>query len=240
MNETLHIGDLTFEVRRSTRRRTVGLTVDRRGELVIHAHEDIAAAQLERWTRKKLVWVHRKLALKQRAAPAASQPEFVSGERLSYLGRSCPLKIVRELEAPLRFNGTHFWLRQDALRTAPEHFRRWYILAGHEWLIGRVDRLAQKTGTKASGLNIRELGFRWGSCGKNSVLYFDWRIMQLPVRLIDYVVVHELVHLGEPHHGESFWQAVERALPSWQRRREELEHRAAEFLVFGIRPTQPN
>jgi predicted metal-dependent hydrolase len=71
MSETLEIGDLIFEVRRSTRRRTLGLTVDRNGELVVHAPCSAAQEELTSWTRTKLLWVHRKLALKEAAKPRA-------------------------------------------------------------------------------------------------------------------------------------------------------------------------
>lgn len=66
---------------------------------------------------------------------------------------------------------------------------------------------------------MRELGFRWGSCGAGGKLYFHWRTMLLPPPLIEYVVVHELVHLLEPHHTPEFWTRVERAMPDFERRR---------------------
>ena len=79
-----------------------------------------------------------------------------------------------------------------------------------------------------------DLGFRWGSCGKNGVLRFNWRLLQLPVRLIDYVIVHELVHIQEPHHSPEFWQAIDRALPAWRTLKQALCGDATRFLVFGM------
>ena len=64
--------------------------------------------------------------------------------------------------------------------------------------------------------------FRWGSCGKNGVLFFNWKVLQLPVRLADYVIAHELVHLVEGHHGPAFWATLGRAMPDWQKRKEAL------------------
>lgn len=94
--------------------------------------------------------------------------------------------------------------------------------------------MARKTGTEASRIEVRALGFRWGSCGKNGVLFFNWRLLQLPVRLIDYIIVHELVHRQEPHHSPEFWQAIDRALPAWQKLKEALRSDATRFLVFGM------
>ena len=239
MSEMLEVGGLTFAVRRSLRRKTLGLTVDRGGELVIHSPENTTDHELTRWTRAKLLWVHRKLALKEELAPKVHEPEFVSGENFSYLGRNYRLKIVREPAEPLRFDGKHFWLAADARDEAEAHFRRWYTRTGRDWLSERTATLARKTGADASRIEVRELGFHWGSCGKNGVLFFNWRLLQLPVRLIDYIIVHELVHLQEPHHSPEFWRAIDRALPAWRKLKDALSGDAARFLVFGIDSCRP-
>lgn len=67
-----------------------------------------------------------------------------------------------------------------------------------------------------------EPGYRWGSCGRNDILFFNWKLMQPPPHLIDYVVAHELAHLLEPHHAPEFWSVLDRAMPDWRERREEL------------------
>ena len=234
MSETLEVGGLTFEVRRSLRRKTLGLTVDRGGELRLHVPENTPEQELARWTRSKLLWVHRALARKEALAPKVRVPEFVSGENFSYLGHNYRLKIVRDTTEPLRFDGKHFWLAAEARSEAEAHFRHWYICTGRDWLRERTTALARRTGTDASRIAVRDLGFRWGSCGKNGTLFFNWRLLQLPVRLIDYIIVHELVHLQELHHSPEFWQALERALPMWRQLKDALRSDGARFLVFGM------
>jgi predicted metal-dependent hydrolase len=233
MTETLRIGELNFEVRRSPRRRTLGLTVDRRGELVVYAPEMIADATLARWVAKKLLWVHRKLALKEDSTPKMRSPQFVSGEAFCYLGRRFRLKVVGQADEPLRFAVRQFVLRSDA-RPAEEHFRRWYAQNGSEWLRRRVQRLSHYVPKKPKRVEVRDLGFRWGSCGKNDVLFFNWKVLQLPVQLIDYVIMHELVHLSERHHGFAFWKALARALPDCEDRKRRLAAKAKDYLVFGL------
>ena len=234
MTETLQIGQLTFEVRRSFRRRTVGLTVDRGGELRVHAPEAFAVEDLRRWVNSKLVWVYQKLALKSETCLGVRTPEYESGETFSYLGRCYRLRVVANQEKPLRFDGRRFNLRSDIRWEALKHFRNWYVSAGTEWLKIRVGLLTRKTGATPLRIEVRELGYRWGSCGKKSVLYFNWKVLQLPVRLMDYVIAHELIHLEVPHHGPEFWLALERTLPDWRERKEELRTKAKDFLAFGI------
>ena len=141
MTETLQVGGLRFEVRRSERRKTLGLTVDRAGELVAHAPAATSADELSRWISKKLLWAHRKLALKQEAAPRMRGPEYVTGEAFCYLGRRYRLKIVELQKQPLQFDGSRFTLRRDA-QPAGSHFRQWYLQVGTPWLRRRADTLS--------------------------------------------------------------------------------------------------
>jgi predicted metal-dependent hydrolase len=233
MTETLQLGGLEFEVRRSDRRTTFGLTVDRSCELVVHVPPNASGDELSRWVSKKLLWVHRKLALKEQTAPKLHGPEFVSGESFSYLGRRYRLKLVQRQEHPLQFDGARFTLRRDA-GPAERHFRHWYISTGSDWVARRVEILSARTSSKPCRVEVRDLGFRWGSCGGNRVLYFNWKLLQLPVRLADYVIAHELVHLRERHHGPDFWAALSRAMPDWQKRKDALASQAKEYLVFGL------
>jgi hypothetical protein len=97
-----------------------------------------------------------------------------------------------------------------------------------------LDAVSQHTTRKPEKIEVRDLGFRWGSCGKGGVVYFNWKALQLPVRLVDYIIVHELVHLVEGHHGPEFWQALGRAMPDWQKRKDALADEAKDYLVFGL------
>ena len=92
------------------------------------------------------------------------------GETFCYLGRRYRLKIVDLQDEPLKFDGTRFTLRRDA-RPAEEHFRSWYITTGSDWLKRRVQFVSRRTSTRPLDVRVRELGFRWGSCGKNGVIF---------------------------------------------------------------------
>jgi hypothetical protein len=70
-------------------------------------------------------------------------------------------------------------------------------------------------GASPRSVQVRELGYLWGSWGHKGDLYFHWRVAMLPRTMIEYVVVHELVHLIEPNHTNAFWDRVERILSDW-------------------------
>jgi len=229
MNSVLTVDNLEFEVRRSPRRKTLGLTVDRAGELVVHSPETTSEAELHKWVAKKLLWVHQKLLLKKVHSGGVHRLEAVTGESIAYLGQNYRLKIVKDQTSPLQFDGQWFLLREDDRLDAPRHFQSWYQNAGAQWLNERVQFWEPKVGKAAAKIVVGDLGFRWGSCGKNSVLYFNWRLLQLPVFLVDYVVAHELVHFHELNHTPNFWRILGRVLPDWKERKDQLSHRSAEM-----------
>jgi predicted metal-dependent hydrolase len=233
MSEMVEVGGLNFEVRRSSRRRTLGLTVGRVGDVVVHVPLDTSSEDLSRWVTRKLLWVHRKLKLKKQTIRKMNAPEYVSGETFCYLGRRYKLKVVDSQDQALKFDGTHFTLRRDA-RPADEHFRRWYIATGSDWLKRRVQLVSKRTITTPLDVKVRELGYRWGSCSKNGVIFFNWKLLQLPVRLVDYVIAHELTHLAEANHDSAFFDALSRAMPDWKRRKDDLATRVNEYLMFGL------
>jgi predicted metal-dependent hydrolase len=83
----LRIGDLDFAVRESEQRRTVGITVDRDGSLLLHAPAGADQDALTAWARSKRGWVFRKLAEKHLLLPSSPAKDFVVGEGFDYLGR---------------------------------------------------------------------------------------------------------------------------------------------------------
>jgi predicted metal-dependent hydrolase len=75
---------------------------------------------------------------------------------------------------------------------------------------------------------IRDQRTRWGSCSSRGTLSFQYRLIRLPIPLLDYVVVHELCHLHHHHHGPTFWAAVAELLPDYERLRQLLKQYALE------------
>jgi predicted metal-dependent hydrolase len=94
-----------------------------------------------------------------------------------------------------------------------------------------VAELAPLLGAEPSAVLIREQRKRWGSADAQGVLRFNWRVVQAPTRLVDYVVAHELVHLRYPNHTRGFWAALGQVMPDYERRREELR-RLGRMMVW--------
>lgn len=221
MTAALNIDGLSFRVRRSARRATLGITVDRGGDLLVDAPTALSADRIEALVRSRLLWVHSKLARK-RQLMREREARYVPGEGHPYLGRRHRLLLVDGApDEPLRLAHGRFELARRERARGQEIFRDWYASRGREWLRERVDELAQRVTVAPKRVEVRDLGYRWGSCARG-VVYFHWKLMQLPPRLIEYVVAHELVHLRVQHHTPSFWRLLRRVLPDMADRKAAL------------------
>ncbi|MFP5302393.1 SprT family zinc-dependent metalloprotease [Cobetia sp. SIMBA_158] len=230
----LTIEDLSFEVRESSRRKTLAITVERDGELVIAAPTGTDTELVREFVGEKRLWIYQKLSQKAEKRRCLPQKEYVNGEGFLYLGRSYRLKRVPPAasSAPLKLAAGRFLLREDALPDAREHFIHWYTSRAQDWLTRKVEEHAQRMGVSPAGVKVQDLGYRWGSCGKGNRVYFHWKTILLPRHIAEYVVVHELVHLYEPHHTPAFWRRLERAMPDYEQRKSWLARHGIE--VEGI------
>lgn len=221
----IQVDDLQFAIRRSARRRTMQITVERTGELILSVPPDVGIDQIRKFVSEKRFWIYTKLAEKERLQRKVPRKEFVSGEGFLYLGRTHRLKLVDQQDVPLKLVNGRFALRRDTQADAREHFIRWYSERARVWLSGHVAEIQSRMEVAPAGVKVQDLGYRWGSCGKGNWLYFHWKAILLPARIAEYVVVHEIAHLLEPHHNPAFWLRVERAMPDYAQRRDWLaEH----------------
>jgi predicted metal-dependent hydrolase len=226
------VDDLQLTVKRSAKRRTMQITVERTGALVVSAPPSVGVAQLCDFVREKRFWIYTKLAEKQRLQHQIGHKEFIGGEGFLYLGRSYRLKLVKQQDTPLKLANGRFVLCQEAQANAREHFIRWYSEKAKLWLWGKVMSYQSRMEVAPTDVRVQDLGYRWGSCGKGARLYFHWKTILLPISIAEYVVVHEMAHLHEPHHTPAFWLRVERVMPDYAQRKSWLAENG--MVVEGI------
>jgi predicted metal-dependent hydrolase len=94
-----------------------------------------------------------------------------------------------------------------------------------------VQYFANLYGFVYRGIRISSARTRWGSCSSRGGLNFTWRLIQAPLPIIDYVVVHELAHLKVPNHSKAFWELVKNLLPDFAERRAWLKAHGRQLSV---------
>lgn len=102
----------------------------------------------------------------------------------------------------------------------------WWRKAGQRILPAMLDDWAKVMGVHVVKMRLTGARTRWGSCTAQGVISLSWRLLQVPRPLAEYVVVHELAHRRVFDHSPRFWREVERWLPDYEARRDELRTRA--------------
>ncbi|MEQ9104481.1 MAG: SprT family zinc-dependent metalloprotease [Rhodothermales bacterium] len=221
---------LTFHVV-PAKRTTLGIAVHPDGRVVVRAPLDADSEFIRSRIKRRARWITHQ----QRRFATFVQPlmekEYVSGETHRYLGGQYRLKIVRAdatLEA-VKLIGRFFEVHTN-LPNVPEHTRvlleAWYAEAARRHLHHRfVEAVAQmrRYGIGDPELVVRVMKRRWGSCTPTNRIMLNRWLVLAPTYCIDYVVIHELCHIIHPHHGRAFYQLLDRVLPDWRRRKEQLE-----------------
>lgn len=187
--------------------------------------------KLQEVLHKKSPWIMSKWYEFEEITASPTPKEFVSGEKFLYIGRSYRLKVEKKAieQSSLLFQQGRFIAIVSAKLTNDEVaeqlsplFMKWYILHGQNKLNERLRIFSPKMGVAPSKLQLKDQKMRWGSCAADQSIYINWRIMMAPMKVIDYVLVHEMGHLKYPNHSADFWQFVRSILPDYDERKEWL------------------
>lgn len=199
-----------------TKRKTIALQVTDDATLVVRAPFGVDDNTIIKVVQKHKEWIEKKKKEIETRDPKFSPKEFVNGEGFYYLGKYYKLEIVDNQKEPLKFeNG--FYLSKDALPRVKEVFFQWYKKAAYEKISERVKWYSQKSGYKYNKINITNAQKRWGSCSPKGYLNFAWRLIMAPLSVVDYVVIHELVHIQERNHSKNFWNKIKVLMPDYEK-----------------------
>ena len=220
---TLPSGDqLHYQLERR-QRRTVGLKITQAG-LVIHAPKRISQSQLEDIIVQKADWVLRKLA--SVTANRIPEIQWQHGEQLLFLGNAITLTIEHNARSKaVEYEPGVLQLampNQDEMLIARKVVQ-WYKKQAITDFTRRLEIFSSKLGVKFTSLTLSNAASRWGSCNSKKEIRLNWRLLQAPPHIINYVVCHELAHIKEMNHSARFWATVESIFPDYKAAEKELK-----------------
>jgi predicted metal-dependent hydrolase len=211
--------DVAYQLRRS-QRRTIGLSIDHRG-LRVGAPQRARIGDIEKLIHQHSAWVLDKLA-NWRERPAPEKLEITDGCEIFILNSPLTVTVTPIGRPRWQFAGDklHLWpsptvstnnLLEKALR---EKSRAVFL--------ERLAHYAPLLGVETPPLRLSSARTRWGSCSHHGGIALNWRLIFMPLAVVDYVVCHELAHLKEMNHSPRFWSVVASLCPNWQDLRKEL------------------
>ncbi len=206
--------DYPVAVHRSDRKKTMTIVIERDGSLAVQIPDSMSDEHVLSILNQKEYGIFKKLALWQEANREHVSRQYLSGQSFLYLGKSYLLSIVQGQKRHLVFRNGTFFLSSDASNPRMD-FIRFYKRQAKTKIAERIDLLRPQLSRMPNKVQIREMATRWGSCTPLGNIYFNWRCVMTPLFVLDYLIVHELIHLEYPDHSRDFWFRVSEILPEY-------------------------
>ena len=227
--------DINYTVNRSRKRRkTISLQISDKSELVIAAPYFTPIGEINRFVQEKQNWIHKAIQKHKEEAIRNKAKEYINGETFYYLGESFPLETFFEQNERkgLVFWGNRFYLNTtDAAEEGISYFASWYKKKAKIHFRQRVDFYSRELNLRAKSVKITSANKRWGSCSADNNLSFGFRLIMAPQDIIDYVIVHELMHIKEKNHSAAFWKLIEVVMPEYKVHRRWLKDNHDKFIL---------
>lgn len=215
--------ELSYQITRSARR-SVGLKIDANG-LTLQLPGRFPLRDLDAILLQKSDWIFDRLAAMQARKPMP----VVAGSQLDWLGE--PRRLVLGAKRS-DVGADHLQLAASTDEQIPPALTRLMQREARRFLGERLQQWAERLHLQPSRMKLSGAKSRWGSCTSAGAIRLNWRLMQAPIPVIDYVIIHELCHLREMNHSPRFWALVEVACPDWKVKRAWLKEHGARYFTW--------
>lgn len=217
--------DFEYELIRRPRRKTVAILI-KNDKVRVLVPSRVSQERVQEFVRSKAQWVREKLRHNLEVRESLRPKEYVDGEAFSCLGQSYYLKVLDgKPDKASQKDGcflVHVWNSisgETRDRLIVSQLTEWYMEKAAEVIEERVNGFSAQLTVRPRKIGIKNYRSRWGSCNARGEVYFNWRIIMAPQRVLDYVVVHELCHLIQLNHSKDYWKLLETIMPDYKESR---------------------
>ena len=207
------------------RRRSIGMEVHFQG-LTVRAPRWVALRDIEAALRERATWIMRSLGEWRARRRDVMPSEWVSGAPIAFRGAALRLAIYPSRRAEIASDLFHVTVRHPQAhdeRQVADSVREWLRSQAWTLVAARVAHYARQIGGNAPSVRLSNARSEWGSCNARGEIRLNWRLVQLPPLLAEYVVAHEVAHIVELNHSRRFWALVETLLPGHATLRQQLD-----------------
>ncbi len=198
------------------------------GEVRVSAPMHVKLQTVRAFATFRLDWIRKQQEKVTRQARQAHR-EYINGEKHYYLGSSYALQIVQSgTGSSVSVNGSVIEMRPCHGATMLKRqslLEDWYRERLKEIVLPLIQKWEGVMGVKVTAFKVRKMKTRWGSCNPGrGRINLNLELAKKPVECLEYVLVHEMVHLIEPGHGKKFKACMGRFLPGWELCKARLKH----------------
>lgn len=221
---------ITFSVERK-KVKNVNLNIRANGDVIVTAREEVPMDFIKSFIERKASWIIKQTSyFKKHLAPETNTKELVSGETFKYLGKQYRLKVVEgEEELVKYFRGYIYLYVKDKNNYGRKEnlLNQWFDTKCREVLSEVYKTIypgLKKYDIPEALISIRKMKSRWGSClQQKKEIILNRELIKAPKYCIQYVILHELVHLIYKDHNKEFYDFLYALMPDWKERKRILD-----------------
>ncbi|MCK5129834.1 MAG: M48 family metallopeptidase [Clostridiales bacterium] len=203
-------------------RKTISLQIDESAKLIVRAPYHISKNIINKFIDEKSAWIDKKQNL-MKQHNEHNNIEYEDGKIFLFLGKKYQLRINDTIKSIMIYeDNIEFPFKY--IENAKKQMVIWYKRKAKEIIIPRAEEHVKNLNLNHNKIGINSAQKRWGSCNANGNINFSYRLIMAPIDVIDYVIIHELMHLKELNHSSQFWKLVESILPDYKIRRKWLKN----------------
>jgi len=194
-----------------SKRKTLSISINENAELIVRAPNRISDQKIQDFINEKENWITRN----QSVVKARDEDTAKEKNMLLYLGTLFPLKTDNETKK-IYFNGEEFLAGLQNKEKTNKSLKTWYKNKFKEVAVPRLFYFAEKHNLQVNQVRIKEQKTLWGSCSSRNNINLNFLLIMAPLKVIDYVIIHELAHTIHKNHSVNFWNAVEEIMPNYK------------------------
>ena len=202
------------------KRKYMVLRLKKDGTFSLRVSSHVTATQIDTFLNKNANWMRKTKEKFDNAMEMKKNVRFENGEKHLLFGKEYEIRLVKDRKC-LSFDG-FFNLSENCREDGRKVFRRFYSNMLKSYLEERLNVFSKKMDCNYSSFSVGSATRTWGSCRNKTILRFTLLLAMAPVEVIDYVIIHELVHTKIGAHGRLFWMEVEKFAPDWKEKRKWL------------------
>jgi len=214
--------DITYQVQRNTRSRNIRLRITSKAEVIVSAPPRVPDRMIASFVSTHQDWIQRHLA-KINARKIHSNPDLIMVFGKQYQKIIHTDKNTSSHPIYIQGDELHIYPVTTTASSVQRTVETFFKTTAQKYIVPRTRQLAETMEINYTNITLRDQKTRWGSCSSQGGLNFNWRLVQYPTAVIDYVIIHELAHRREMNHSARFWAIVAKFDPEYQSHRRWLQ-----------------
>ncbi len=218
-------------------RKTYSLRINEEGAIVVKTNKLTTTKELEEIIKRHNRWIEKRISVFN-SKSLELKLELKNGDIIQVLGSKYYLKLCinsKKVRPKVYFEDYNIIIESSKIlnyEEKKEYVRKFLVKLSKEVFEERTAFYASKYNFKYNRISVKAQKSKWGSCSSKGNLNFNWKLLLFPIKILDYVVIHEVCHLKEMNHSSDFWDLVLIECPDYKNCRKWLRTRENTLIPF--------